>query len=225
MLLAVLYQITAFRGDCPRRANRKSPFGEDDVGSGGSVFGRYAGEHGFDALIVVFDPEFLRALALFAFVRGKLRLVLRGKLLPLALVLGLAADIQNARYIIFIFVSPLCLSPKVFRKLWKNGQTLNPEYSEHSRSRLRWGEASRRAAALADEPAMRFHISWRLHFASPRKFRPFFMSLTPRRNAQTPVLQGIRLAPPTPTWSSSILNFDEGDTFVKIRFYAYGGEK
>ena len=67
--------------------------------------------------------EFLRALFPVAFVRGKLRLVLRGKLLPLALVLGLAADIQNARYIIFIFVSPLCVSPKVFRKLWKNGQT------------------------------------------------------------------------------------------------------
>ena len=118
-------------------------------------------------LIVVFDRELLSTPATVAFVRGKLRLLLRGKLLPLALVLGLAADIQNARYIIFIFVSPLCLSPKVFRKLWKNGQTLNPEYSEHLHSRLWWGEASRRAAALAGKPAMRFCLVYRLHFVSP----------------------------------------------------------
>ena len=104
---------------------RSSPAGVDAVGSGGRVAGQYVGEHDFGALvlIVVFDRELLSAPVPVAFVRGKLRLVLRGKLLPLALVLGLAADIQNARYIFFIFVSPLCLSPKVFRKLWKNGQT------------------------------------------------------------------------------------------------------
>ena len=148
---------------------RSSPAGVDAVGSGGRVAGQYVGEYDFGALvlIVVFDREFLPTYVPIAFVRGKFRPVLRGKLLPLALVLGLAADIQNARYIIFIFVSPLCLSPKVFRKLWKNGQTLNPEYSEHLHNRLWWGEASRRAAALAGEPAMRFHFICRLHFVSP----------------------------------------------------------
>ncbi|MBQ6327792.1 MAG: hypothetical protein IJI35_02145 [Kiritimatiellae bacterium] len=35
------------------------------------------------------------------------------------------------------------------------------------RSRLRWGEASRRTAAIADEPAMRFCLVYRLHFVSP----------------------------------------------------------
>ena len=104
---------------------RSSPAGVDAIGSGGRVAGQYVGEHDFGALvlIVVFNREFLRTNVPVAFERGKLRLVLCGKLLPLALVLGLAADIQNARYIFFIFVSPLCLSPKVFRKLWKNGQT------------------------------------------------------------------------------------------------------
>ena len=92
----------------------------DAVGPSGEALGREGGENDLDVGAVV-DLEDLRALG--AFVRGELGLVLRGKLLRLALALGLAADIQNARYIIFIFVSPLCLSPKVFRKLWKNGQT------------------------------------------------------------------------------------------------------
>ena len=81
----------------PPTTYRSSPAGVDAVGSGGRVAGQYVGEHDFGALvlIVVFDREFLPTYVPIAFVRGKFRPVLRGKLLPLALVLGLAADIQN----------------------------------------------------------------------------------------------------------------------------------
>ena len=64
------------------------PTGGDAVGPFGEALGRSGDKHGFDVLRVVVDLEGHGARG--AFARGKLRLVLRGKHLRLALALGLA---------------------------------------------------------------------------------------------------------------------------------------